>query len=127
MSDLDGKSAAVTQPSQRVVPSLLVRDFDETRAFYERLGFSVTGRHPDGDEPDWIEMSRDGVTLQFFAEPPVGLPGAPMMSGTFYFHPDSVEALADEFRGKVEFAWGPELMPYGMFEFGICEIPTVTC
>ena len=111
----------MTRLSDRVVPSLLIRDFDETLAFYEMLGFAVTAQHPYGDDPHWIEVSRDGITLQFFAEPPVGLPGAPMMSGTFYFFPDSVEALAEEFRGKVDFVWGPQVMPYGMREFGICD------
>ena len=32
---------------------------------------------------------------------------------------DSVVALAEEWSGKVEFAWGPEVMEYGMREFGI--------
>jgi hypothetical protein len=36
-----------------------------------------------------------------------------------YFHPESVEALAAEWQGKVPFAWGPEVMDYGMREFGI--------
>jgi len=111
----------MTYLSPRLVPSLLIRDFDETRAFYGMLGFTVSGQYPEGEEPDWIEMSCDGVTLQFFAEAPVGLPGAPMMSGTFYFYPDSVEAMAMELRGKVDFVWGPEVMPYGMREFGICD------
>lgn len=104
-----------------MVPSLLIRDFDETLAFYEMLGFTVTGRHPADGDPEWIEVGRDGATLQFFAEAPVGLPGAPMMSGTLYFYPESVAALAEEFRGKVDFTWGPEVMPYGMREFGICD------
>ena len=111
----------MTHFGQRLVPSLLIRDFEETHAFYESLGFATTSQHPEGGDPEWIEMSRDGVTLQFFADAPVGLPGAPMMSGTFYFYPESVMALAEEFRGKVEFLWGPEVMPYGMREFGICD------
>ena len=36
-----------------------------------------------------------------------------------YFYPEDVVALADELRGKVQFAWGPEVMEYGMREFGI--------
>lgn len=107
--------------NHRLVPSLLIRDFNGTRAFYEMLGFTVSGQYPEGAEPDWIEMSRDGVTPQFFADAPVGLPGAPMMSGTFDFYPESVEALAEELRGKVKFLWGPEVMPYGMHEFGVYD------
>jgi hypothetical protein len=33
--------------------------------------------------------------------------------------PTAVAALAEELRGRVEFAWGPEVMDYGMYEFGI--------
>jgi hypothetical protein len=40
-------------------------------------------------------------------------------SGTLYFYPRSVLALADELSGRVELAWGPEVMDYGMFEFGV--------
>ena len=43
------------------------------------------------------------------------------MSGTIYFFPDSVDVLAEEWRDKVEFLWGPELMPYGLYEFGIAD------
>ena len=41
------------------------------------------------------------------------------MSGTLYLYPDNVDALADELRGKVAFAWGPETMDYGMREFAV--------
>ena len=30
-----------------------------------------------------------------------------------------MQALAEELRGKVDFAWGPEVMEYGMREFGV--------
>lgn len=103
----------------RVVPSLLARDIGETRAFYETLGFELSGAHPDERNATWVELKRDGVTLQFHGEPPGGTPSKPICSGTFYLFPQSVDALAEEFRGKVEFLWGPETMSYGMREFGI--------
>ena len=71
----------MTRLNSRLMSDLLNRDFDETRAFYEISRFTVSGQYPVGEAPNWIEMSRDGVTLQFFADAPVGLPGAPMMSG----------------------------------------------
>lgn len=105
--------------SQRVVPALLVKDMTETLAFYRRLGFELSGRHPGQGSPTWSEVARDGVLLQFHTEPPCGTPLEPVCSGTLYFYPDGVDALADELRGKVEFAWGPEVMEYGMKEFGV--------
>jgi catechol 2,3-dioxygenase-like lactoylglutathione lyase family enzyme len=105
--------------SQRLVPALLVRNMAETLAFYRKLGFELTGCHPDEDRPTWVEVARDRVVLQFHTEPPCGTPNEPICSGTFYFYPEDVVVLADELRGKVEFAWGPEVMEYGMREFGI--------
>lgn len=102
----------------RLVPALLVRDMSETLSFYQGLGFRVTGERSDGSST-WAEVRRDSVVLQFHTEPPCGTPPTPMCSGTFYFFPDSVAALAEEFRGNVNFAWGPEVMAYGMREFGI--------
>ena len=103
----------------RIVPSLLVRDLDETLAFYARLGFAPTGRHPEHGAATWAEVRRDGITLQFYTEPPHGTPATPVCSGTLYLHPASVESLAETLRDVVEFAWGPEVMDYGMREFAV--------
>ena len=104
---------------RRLVPALLVQDMQETLTFYHKLGFVLTGCHPDRDEPTWAEVRRDSVALQFHTEPPRDTPPTPVCSGTFYMFPDSVAALVEELRGKVEFAWGPEVMDYGTHEFGI--------
>ncbi len=111
--------SSTTRLGARLVPALLVRDMAETLAFYRQLGFRVVGCHPDEVKPTWAEIQRDSVALQFHTEPSCGTPGTPVCSGTFYFFPESVSALAEELRGKVDFAWGPEVMDYGMREFGI--------
>jgi catechol 2,3-dioxygenase-like lactoylglutathione lyase family enzyme len=104
---------------QRLVPALLVNDLPESLAFYRKLGFEVTGCHPDPERPLWAEVERDGVALQFHTEPACGTPHKPVCSGTFYFFPEDVRALAAEFRDQVPFAWGPEVMEYGMRDFGV--------
>ena len=104
---------------QRLVPALLVRDMAQTLAFYEALGFELAGCHPSQSAPTWAEVKRDSIHLQFHTEPPHGTPPEPVCSGTFYIYPESVIALAEEWKDKVEFAWGPEVMDYGMREFGI--------
>ena len=53
------------------------------------------------------------------APPPSGTPLEPICSGTFYVFPESASALADGLRGEVDFAWGPEVMDYGMREFAV--------
>ena len=91
----------------------------ETLGFYEKLGFQLNACHPDRAAPTWAEVKRDSVVLQFHTEPPCGTPPKPVFSGTFYIFPDSIAELVAELRGKIPFAWGPELMDYGMYEFGI--------
>lgn len=99
-------------------PSLLALNMGETLQFYERLGFQLDGCHPDRERPEWMSMSRNEARLMFHSESPSGHE-KPELSGTLYFEPDSVDGLAEEWRGKVDFSWGPELMDYGWYEFGI--------
>lgn len=111
-----------TNIGSRIVPSLMVRDLDESLDFYvEKLGFEVTGRYPEMGDPVWAEVRRDGVILQFFGadSAPEGLSSTPGLSGTLYFYPESVMKLAGELRGKVLFEWGPEVMDYGQREFAL--------
>jgi catechol 2,3-dioxygenase-like lactoylglutathione lyase family enzyme len=84
----------------RLVPALLVRDMSETLAFYQTLGFTLTGCYPNPIAPTWAAVSRASVTLQFHTDPPHGTPPEPVCSGTFYIFPESVPKLADELRGK---------------------------
>jgi hypothetical protein len=107
MSDGDGG---------RVVPALLAGDLARTEAFYAGLGFA-TYRLPGGR----LEVARDGVRLLFYTDPPRGTPTAPALSGTIYAFAGSVDALAAEWRDAVAFLWGPELMPYGLYELGIVD------
>lgn len=108
-----------TDIGTRLVPALLVRDMGDTLDFYRRLGFRLTGCHPDQSHPTWAEVRRDSVTLQFHTDPPSGTPPAPVCSGTFYLFPANVMDLADELRGKIAFAWGPGVMDSGMREFAV--------
>ena len=104
----------------RVVPSLLAVDLAETIRFYtEKLGFEVSGRFPEQGPASWAELRRDGVFLQFFANAPLDLPNEPVISGTLYFYPDDLTALAEEFAAKVGLAWGPEQMDHGYRELGL--------
>jgi nicotinamidase-related amidase/uncharacterized glyoxalase superfamily protein PhnB len=103
----------------RVVPSLLVRDLDESLRFYEHIGFSVSGYYPDDGNPVWAEIRGRNVVMQLYTEPPRGTPDTPVFSGTLYVYPDDVNGLAAELADRVDFEWGPETMPYGMREFAV--------
>ena len=104
---------------ERFVPSLLVRDMAETLAFYRQLGFEVTGCDDAEASSTWAEVKRGEITVQFYSEAPHGTPSTPVCSGTFYIFTDELDALALELQGKVEFAWGPEVMHYGLKEFAV--------
>ena len=101
------------------VPALLVTDIQRTLAFYRALGFTVSGFSPDEKAPSWVEVHRNDMVLQFHTEPSRGMPQTPVCSGTFYFLVDDVMGLAEEWGDTVTFAWGPELMDYGLHEFGV--------
>ena len=104
----------------RIVPSLLVDDMRRTIEFYvEKLGFTQTGYYPIESDPEWTELRRDDVAIHFYTDAPHATRYSPGCSGTLYFYPDDVAALAEEWRNKVPFVWGPEVMDYGMREFGI--------
>jgi catechol 2,3-dioxygenase-like lactoylglutathione lyase family enzyme len=104
----------------RLVPALLSSDLSRTANFYASLGFDT--EYPDGkDQPvHRLSFNRDGITL-FFSDRPTRPGQTPTLSGTLYAFPDDVDALAAEWRGKVTFLWGPELMPYGLYEFGFAD------
>ena len=100
-----------------VIPCLRAADMAETIDFYERLGFHVAGRfHQDG-EIAWCEVARDSARIHFHAFDHPEMPAVPVMSGVLYFRPDDVLALAAEWKDKVLFYWGPEIMQYGWREF----------
>ncbi len=104
----------------RLVPALLAGDLARTADFYTSLGF--TTEYPDGPNPPHhrLAVHRDGVTL-FFTDRPTATGQTPALSGTLYIFPDSVDALAAKWRDTIPFLWGPELMPYGLYEFGITD------
>lgn len=110
----------MTATGARVVPSLLTKDMAATLDFFERLGFRLTGCDAEPATATWAEVSRDDITFQFYTEPPHGTPAGPVCSGTFYVTPARVRDLAREYAARgIPFAWGPEVMDYGMMEFAV--------
>jgi catechol 2,3-dioxygenase-like lactoylglutathione lyase family enzyme len=109
-----------TNLGHRVLPALLVTDMRKTLDFYvDRLGFVQTGYYPIESDPIRTEVRRDGVAIILFTEAMRLAGETPTFTGTFYVFPESVDRLADEFRGKVPFQWGPEDTEFGIHEFAI--------
>jgi catechol 2,3-dioxygenase-like lactoylglutathione lyase family enzyme len=106
----------------RILPCLLVADMRVALDFYiEKLGFVQTGYYPIESEPIRTEVRRDDVAIIFYTET-VHLrfnDSAPACTGAFYIFPENLDALVEELRDKVEFAWGPEITENGVREFAI--------
>jgi catechol 2,3-dioxygenase-like lactoylglutathione lyase family enzyme len=104
----------------RVLPCLSTANMRKTLDFYiELLGFTQTGYFPIESEPLRTEVRRDGVAIVFFTESIRNLVDTESFSGALYLFPESVDRLADELRGKVPIAWGPEESELGVREFAI--------
>ena len=102
-----------------VVPSLFAPDLEATVSHYEEvLGFKETGNWTENGKRIWAEVSFGESVLWFFANPLDNHP-APRMSGMIYVFVEDVDAVAESLRGKVEFRWGPEDLPYGLREVGV--------
>ena len=97
---------------------LKTNDVAETIEWYQRVGFELLGIFPESGEPTWCEVSRDGVTLQFLVGD-TPWPEPPILTGTLYFYPDSVEGLYEEIREHTQPAWGPEVREWGTRELGL--------
>jgi catechol 2,3-dioxygenase-like lactoylglutathione lyase family enzyme len=109
-----------TNLGHRVLPCLVVTDMRRSLEFYtDVLGFTQTGYYPIESNPVRTEVRRDDVAIVLLAEAVHLTVGAPAFTGALCVFPESIDRLADEFRGKVPFAWGPEATDYGIREFAI--------
>jgi catechol 2,3-dioxygenase-like lactoylglutathione lyase family enzyme len=109
-----------TNLGHRVLPALLVTDMRKTLDFYvDVLGFMQTGYYPIESDPIRTEVRRDGVAIILFTEAMRLAGDTPAFTGVLYVFPESVDRLANEFRGKVPFQWGPEDTEFGIREFAI--------
>ena len=111
---------AFTNIGHRVLPCLLVSNVRRSLDFYvEVLGFTQTGYYPIESDPVRTEVRRDDVAIILFSEARHGEERAPTFTGGLYLFPESVDRLAEELRGKVPFAWGPQDTEFDMHEFAV--------
>jgi catechol 2,3-dioxygenase-like lactoylglutathione lyase family enzyme len=109
-----------TNLGHRVVPCLFVGDMRESLDFYIGvLGFTQTGYYPIESNPIRTEVRRDDVAIVLFSEARHMDVSKPVFSGVLYLFPESVDKLAEELKGKVPFAWGPDDTEFGMRELAI--------
>lgn len=100
-----------------LVPMLRVHDLEESISFYhETLGFECVSR-----VQGWACLRKDGVELML-ALPNEHEPfDKPKFTGSFYFHPDDVDALWKQLKDKATVVYPIENFEYGMREFAIFD------
>jgi catechol 2,3-dioxygenase-like lactoylglutathione lyase family enzyme len=101
-----------------VTPRLPVEDLGRTVAFYTRvLGFQVSVLWPD-DQPTFVILDRDAVSLGFFT--PDALRGAVTIgTADLYIATEDVLAQHTIIKDVVPIEWGPEVYFYGRREFAV--------
>lgn len=100
------------------VPTLPMRDSNETRVFYEKLGFICAHQQ---DPPDsFLFMMRNGIQLQFFEAP--GIDGT-IRDHTCYIYVDDLEATYNAFAA----AKAGKLLPIEKKPWGVPEFVLVDC
>jgi catechol 2,3-dioxygenase-like lactoylglutathione lyase family enzyme len=100
------------------VPTLPMRDSNETRSFYEKLGFICAHQQ---DPPDsFLFMMRNGIQLQFFEAP--GIDGT-IRDHTCYIYVDDLEATYKAFAA----AKAGKLLPIEKKPWGVPEFALVDC
>lgn len=94
-------------------PRLPIRSLEGTLRFYEDiLGFEAGDPWPE-DDPTFVVMSRDDVTLQFA----LAQDGESVGQVTIAINVDDARAVHSAVKDKVTVDWGPEVYWYGRREF----------
>src|SRR3954463_12769579 len=89
-------------------------DIDSTQAFYERLGFAMTG-----DEPGFRILT-DGRGWRIALRPAeLGWVIPERNSHGLYLYCDDVDAVADRVRDLIIEKGAPHRKPWGMYEFAV--------
>jgi catechol 2,3-dioxygenase-like lactoylglutathione lyase family enzyme len=106
-----------------MVAILPCNDLDASEAFYARLGFSRTGGDGPSGDPDAgyrILANNNGAQLHLAKAVEHWLiPGRNPFG--LYLYAQDVDALAAEFAGEFVGGKGPEIKPWGVYEFVLSD------
>ena len=108
-------------------PTLAVRDMKKTIDFYKNsLGFRIGMLFPDADNPEYADLSKDGMTLMFIPAANLGI-GNDEKLGTgvnLYLEIDGdIDEYYAELKEKgVEIAVDIKDEPFGIRDFTVKDI-----
>lgn len=103
-----------------LVPMLATEDLAKTIKFYrENLDFECRGVYPDEENPCWASLWNGEVEIAFSTPDNHTNFEKPALTGSLYFHVESIEDFWRKLKDKVEIIYPPQDFDYGMREFGI--------
>jgi hypothetical protein len=110
-------------PAHTLTAILPCNDLDASEAFYNRLGFTrpEEGR-PANKAEDSYRMLKDGKGGQLHLTDAVEgwlIPGRNPFG--LYLYTEDVDRLAAAFAGQMIEKNGPEIKPWGMYEFSLSD------
>jgi len=110
-----------------ISPTLAVRDMKEAIAFYrDSLGFKMGMAFPDAGNPEYADLSKDGMVLMFIAADNIGI-GSNEKLGTGVNLYMQIDGDIDEYYREVQekgvnIAVDIKDEPYGIRDFTIADI-----
>jgi uncharacterized glyoxalase superfamily protein PhnB len=110
-----------------ISPTLAVRNMKQTIQFYrDSLGFKVGMAFPDADNPEYVDLSKDGMVLMFIPAKNVGI-GSKQKLGigaNLYMQIDgNIDEYYNELKNKgVKIVVDIKDEPYGIRDFTVEDI-----
>jgi len=112
---------------ENLTPNIFVESMDETIAFYQSIGFTLTMTVPeDGGDLIWAMMTNGNVTFMFQSFVSLGeeLPQISRQNGAsmlLYINIKKIRAYFDLIKDKVTVLKGLDKTFYGATEFSILD------
>jgi uncharacterized glyoxalase superfamily protein PhnB len=101
----------------KIIPELKTNYMKGTLEFYTQvLGFKIDSRWPETDNPDWVSLSRDSISIRFNTH---HARHTREFSGRLYFLVDDLDGLYEQVKGSARVEKKPTEQFYGMREFAI--------
>lgn len=107
-------------------PTLASRDMKGTIEFYvNSLGFKMGMVFPDANNPEYVDLSKDGMVLMFLPAENIGIGNEEKLGTgvTLYMHIDGdIDEYYGELKNKgVEFDFDIKDEPYGIRDFSVID------
>jgi uncharacterized glyoxalase superfamily protein PhnB len=108
-------------------PLLAVRNMKETIEFYmNTLGFKMGMAFPDADNPEYADLSKDGMVLMFIPAKDHGIGSREKLGTGVYLYMEidgDIDEYYAELKGKgVKMVTDIKDQPYGVRDFSIEDI-----